>query len=243
MEWRRILASLILLTASFFAGFETLSPPNWLKKPEWWQVIVAAVGIGVIAWQAWLTRKAVEAAETGAKAARDNVELLISKDRARIEIIAGSVPVVGNAVIGSLCYLNNVGPSLATIEDGGIALVEGNKEIDVDYARCVKVPIVGNIPANGRSSGQFLIPLQPEVMITDSRALEIREGKIFIHCFGYISYRDVFERRHRVRLHLRWFMRWGGMLQGQVMEWWEPVGKPEENSDTEIRTSPEKVSN
>jgi hypothetical protein len=206
------------MCSAYSALFTVLA---WLRANEWLALWVEGLALlAIFIWdrkdhredhdetieQMKVMSRNAGAAEVAAKAAKDNIELLISKDRARIEIIAGGIPVAGNAVIGSLCYLNNVGPSLATIEDGGIALVEGDKEIEVDYARCVKVPIVGHIPANGRSSGQFLIPLQPEAMITDARALEIREGKFFIHCFGYVRYRDVFERRHRVRLHLRWFM-------------------------------------
>jgi hypothetical protein len=106
-------------------------------------------------------------------------------------------------------------------------------EIEVDYGKCTKMPFVGNVLANSRTGGESLVTLQPETMITEAQALEIRESKSFIHCYGYVKYRDVFERRRRVRLHLRWVMRWGGMIEGQIMEWWEPAGKTEENSDTE----------
>jgi len=172
-----------------------------------------------------------EAARLNAEAGKAMVELLISKDRARIQIIAGNVPVVGDTEIGIRCYLNNVGPTMAFIEGGGVVLLDAGRDIEVDYARCVNIPFVGNVPANSRTPTEFVITLQPKTIITNAQVLEIREGKSFIHCYGYVGYRDVFEHLHRVQLHLRWTMRWGGMIEGQIMEWWETVGKPEENSD------------
>jgi hypothetical protein len=114
-----------------------------------------------------------------------------------------------------------------------MALVEASRQTAVDYSRCVNIPFVGDVPPNSHTPTQFLVMLQPEATITEAKALDIREGKSFIHCYGYINYWDVFERKHRVQLHLRWSMRWGGMVPGQIMEWWEPVGKREENSDIE----------
>ena len=183
--------------------------------------------------QAHATETAANAANKSADAANKNIEIVTNKERARLQIIAGNVPVVSNAAIGVLCHLNNVGPTMAFLEGGGMALVLTAGEITIDYARCVAIPLVGTVPANSRTPNEFLITLQPDPIITDAQALEIRERKLFIHCYGYVRYRDVFDRRWRVRLHLRWFMRFGGMIQGQIMEWWELAGTLEENSDTE----------
>jgi hypothetical protein len=178
-----------------------------------------------------IMQKQARATETAAEAATKSVESLISKDRARIEIIAGKVQVASGSAIGITCFLNNVGPTPAFIEDGGILLLQGAKDVEVDYDKCVKIPFVGNIPANSRTPTQFGVPLQSKPILTDDEAVAIRQGNSFVHFYGYVRYRDVFDRLRRVQVHLRWFMRWGGMMKGQVMEWWEPVGEPEDNKD------------
>jgi len=121
--------------------------------------------------------------------------------------------------------------SPAFIEDGGVRLVEGPRKIEVKYDECMKIPFVGNIPANSRTQTQFGVPLQPKVMLTHEEVVEIRQGNSFVHFYGYVRYRDVFDRPRRVQVHLRWFMRWGGMMEAQIMQWWEPVGEPQENKD------------
>ena len=179
-----------------------------------------------------IMREQALATQASADAANKNIELLIKKERARLQIIVGNVPVVGNQIVGVTCYLNNIGPTTAFVEGGAMALVQTTKEAVVDYTRCVNIPLIGDILANSRTTTQFLLTLQPDAIITDAQALEIREGKSFVHCYGYVTYRDVFGGSHRVQIHLRWFMRWGGMMERQIMEWWEPIGAPEENSDT-----------
>jgi hypothetical protein len=221
---------------------------DWLTKYE--AVAIWLEGIALVAIFIWdridasqqhkqtlaqmeIMRNQALATETAANAANKNVEMFISKECARLEIIAGNVPVALNTIIGIPCHLRNIGPTIASIEEGAIALVEAGREIEVDYARCTKLPFVGNVLGNSRTFGEYLITLQPETMIAEATVLAIREGKSFIHCYGYVKYRDIFERRRRVRLHLRWVMRFGGMIEGQIMEWWEHAGKPEENSDKE----------
>jgi hypothetical protein len=63
--------------------------PHWysaFKRPEWLSLIATFIGIGVICWQSWETKRAAEATEISAKAAQDNIALLISKERARLRV-------------------------------------------------------------------------------------------------------------------------------------------------------------
>jgi len=80
---------------------------------------------------------------------------------------------------------------------------------------------------------QFFVVLQPDSILSEADVLDIRQGKYFVHFYGFAIYQNVFGRTHRVQLHLRWTMRFGGVIEGQITEWWQPVGKPEENSDVE----------
>jgi hypothetical protein len=63
--------------------------PHWytaLKRPEWWQVIVAVIGIAVIAWQSWETRRAVQATQKAAEATEKGVELQEALNQQWLEI-------------------------------------------------------------------------------------------------------------------------------------------------------------
>lgn len=58
--------------------------PTWyesLKRPEWLIVAAAFLTFGVVGWQAWETRRAVQAARDSANATRKNVEALITSER------------------------------------------------------------------------------------------------------------------------------------------------------------------
>ena len=81
------MACIVVALACVFAGFMTRQSPNWnaaLIRPEWWQVILAAIAIGVIGYQAFLTRRSVDAAKTSADA-------LINSERAWV--VADFVPI------------------------------------------------------------------------------------------------------------------------------------------------------
>jgi hypothetical protein len=91
--------------------------------------------------QALATETAAKAAKASADATNKNVEMFIAKECARLEIIAGSVPVAPNTIIGILCHLRNIGPTIAFIEEAALALIEAGREIEVDYARCTKIPL------------------------------------------------------------------------------------------------------
>lgn len=75
--------------------------PHWytpLKRPEWLQIVVAAIGIGVLIWQAILTREAVEAATEASKATKQSADALVASERAWV---------VGELVPLALRYSDN----------------------------------------------------------------------------------------------------------------------------------------
>ena len=187
-------------------------------------IIVAIRTLYILRAQTAATRQAAEAAIAANEAA-------ISKDRARLQIIAGGVSLQTGQTIGITYYLNNIGPTTAFLEEGGINLVKGTEQIVVDYSKCAKLPFVGSILANSRTANEGFILIALPAPLNVSEVLEFRNGKAFIHCYGYVKYRDVFDRPREVRLHLRWYMSFGGVIPGQITEGWSTVGPAEENSD------------
>lgn len=86
-----------------------------------------------------------------------------------------------------------------------------------------------------QSSNAMYLWLQPDAYLTDVQLFKIREGKAYLHFYGFIRYQDVYDQIWQRNIHLRWTMRFGGMMEGQLMDWWEPVGPPEENAEIQER--------
>jgi hypothetical protein len=83
---------------TYYADEAGCNPPKWyatLKRPEWLQIIVAAIGIGIIAWQSFATARS-------AKAAEDGVVLMINKERAWLTVdLDGFDPTPQNGILSS----------------------------------------------------------------------------------------------------------------------------------------------
>jgi hypothetical protein len=194
-------------------------PPKWyavFKRIEGWQLIVAVIGIGIIGWQSWETRKS-------AKASEENIKLIAGKERARVRIIVDKPWPIQ---VGVRCYcdvfLKNIGETTAFLEDAQIYGALGPEEMAVDTSNYFKLPFVGDIDAKSQSVTYGV----PMLRLDADDMKGLGNGTLFIHCFGFAKYRDVFERAHHVRLHLRW------RIQRSGGENWELAGQPEENSDT-----------
>src|SRR5579862_1571734 len=205
-------------------GNAAVKEAHWLRRAEWWQVIAAFLGIGVITWQAILTRRAANAVIAANEAA-------ISKDRARLQIIANRPSLGVGQLVAITYYLNNSGLSTAFLEGGGMNLVKSGERVVVDYSKCASMAFTGSIVANSRTANEAYLMIALPAPLTQAEVDEFTGQKAFIHCYGYVKYRDVYDRPRKVRLHLRWRMIFGGIMKGQITEYWEPVGPAEENSD------------
>lgn len=106
------------------------------------------------------------------------------------------------------------------------------KELAPDYSKCNEVFYSESIEPKSCFGAGFLRWLEPTATLTEQQVMDIRNGKSSIHFYGFAKYQDIFGHHKRTTVHLRWEMRWGGMVEGQIMEWWEPVGQPWENTDT-----------
>jgi hypothetical protein len=130
------------------------------------------------------------------------------------------------------CKLMNYGQTEAFVDDSRAALVlVREKDIRANYANCKQLLYAESVPSQGRTPNFVLVPLEPTVTLTDDAVMSIKKAESFVHFYGFVKYHTIFESNMRATVHLRWMMRWGGMIEGQIMEWWEPVGPPEENAD------------
>jgi hypothetical protein len=204
--------------------------PYWYESAEWWLFIAAIPTLIFVGWQAKETASA-------AAAANRNVEAVMDERRARVEIIAGGVPVDADKPIGIGVSLKNGGPTMAFIKGGRVRLLRADKEIEPDYGAGVDIPFTGAVPQSYQTPTQMAVLLEPNPTLTANQVVEINGRKSFIHFYGFVRYQDIYKRAFEVRIHLRWFVYTGLVMAGQCTVWWEPTGKQEDNSDEEKKPS------
>jgi hypothetical protein len=189
-----------------------------------------AVDIGVSA----------RAAQDSVKIAGQALEANISKERARIKINVQPINPQSQTASGQInvngvvCSLRNYGFSTGFILDFKARFFMGQMaDIPADSTQCRQLWYAESLEAR-ESSPDFLLMLEPSSMLTNDEILKIRQGEFVLHFYGFVNHRDVFKPVvWTTAIHLRWKMRWGGMIQGTVMDYWEPVGGPRENEEVE----------
>lgn len=177
------------------------SPP-WYKTPEWVLVGVGIITAFAIGWQSWESRKA-------AKAARDNIGLIVSKERAklRIEVDDFTEQPAENGKIPETYVSYNVcnrGASKAFIVSAKIGAIvdkfaEPNKKLDAAIPAAHKLP--KEIEGGSRISLRAMI-LPKELSSDDFKA--VANGTFFVRFFGSIKYTDTFDAERETRFYLRW---------------------------------------
>jgi hypothetical protein len=184
------------------------------------------------------TEKNAEAAKASADALRASVEVSINEKRARIKISAENVvpqsqsagPGVRNCVV---CWFMNYGLTTAVIIDSRARyFLSADPNVVPDYSQCRQLLYAESLLPDERSNN-FLLQLEPTSDLTDDDVMKIRKGEFFLHFYGFVRHQDTFGRRWKTTIHTRWKMRWGGVIDGAVIDYWEPNGPPEENQETE----------
>ena len=162
--------------------------------------------------------------------ARDAAEVEMEKERARLKItVQDIIPNVSLKV--AVCQLENYGVTPAFISDFRVRFLYSLvRDIVPDYSMCRQVLYAESLQA-GEKSKLFLISLEPIDSLTEDDVMKVRKDEGFIHFYGFVKYQDVFKRDRQANIHVRWTMRWGGTMEGMIMQWWQPVGLPEENAD------------
>lgn len=218
-------------------------PPQWyaaLKRPEWLQLIAAVIGIFVIGWQSWETRRAAKATEISAKAAKDNIDLLISKERARLRVNLEELdlsPQV-NGVYEVKFTVSIFGTTPAFIIDTKCVAFETPLEYiaNEEMGEAVMFPlnfVPAVIPTGSEPIQEFAIFHFASDGNSDAIMAEIEADRLFVEIRGFIIYKDVFDRERETRFRYVWKYRDKGLIPG-LKRWgsWEKCGKEEENKET-----------
>jgi hypothetical protein len=174
--------------------------------------------------------ESVTVAKDAAKSTQASVEAGIEKERARLKIVVESIT-PNISLARAICSLENYGLTPAFISDFRARFLYClPKDIQPDYSMCNQILYAESLQPGARTPKSFLVSLSKNPLVEDDM-MKIKKAEAFIHFYGFVNYRDVFKRDRRATIHVRWTMRWGGMTEGMIMQWWEPVGLPEENID------------
>lgn len=198
----------------------------------------AAAQAGALVKVAQATEQNAAAAQASAEALRASVEAAFNKDRARIKVEIGNVipqsqsvgPGVRNGVT---CSLTNYGATVAFVTDSRARYyLSPSPEALAQFDQCQQL-MYGEALQPDTSTQQFFLPLEPDSALTDDQVMSIRTGMSSLHFYGFVRHQDVFRRNWKTTIHMRWKMRWGGVIEGMIMDYWEPVGPAEDNREVE----------
>lgn len=173
----------------------------------------------------------VAVARESASIARLSAEAAIEKERARLKIVVDKInPQV--TLNSTICQLENYGLSPAFISEVKVRFLYClPRDIVPDCSMCRTILYAESLQSKARTNG-MLIPLEPSNFSMDEESLmKIKKEQAFLHFYGIVKYLDVFKRDRTATIHVRWTMRWGGVAEGMITQWWEPVGEPSENTD------------
>jgi ribosomal protein L12E/L44/L45/RPP1/RPP2 len=200
----------------------------------------ATAQAGALIKVAAATEQNAKAAMASADALRASVETTMNKERARVRFDLGNV-IAQNKSVGPnaiSCLISNYGSSIAFISDSKARYyVSAVPDDAIEDNQCAQLMYAESLQPN-TNSFQFLTYLQPDAYLDADQVASIRSRTMFLYFYGFIKHQDIFERNWRTTVHMCWRIRLGGIIEGSVTDYWEPVGRPEDNTEVEeLRSS------
>jgi hypothetical protein len=191
------------------------------------QVDVMKIQTGILA-------ESVAVAEKTAKAANDNIELLIQKERAKLRIKFDPLNMNSGILSSPVTWtVFHYGTTEAFItRTGAIMAVIGDAE-----------------PPETQSGYMAGMMNFPEVIIPNSPPLQgsgfmlhtfseaerrlVEEGKAFVYFRGLIEYKDRFDREHAIRFHKKWNVtNLNNLGKSGKFAYWINCGPESDNTET-----------
>jgi hypothetical protein len=187
----------------------------------------------LIEQQTSVLRDSVAAANASAKAASDNIQLLISKERARLRVEIGELNMSsGLFPVPVITKVHQDGSSDAFILDAHCSMeITDNKE---PLRGAFSFPVSGLPQVFKHDSAPIESKAYFIHVFTEEEIVRITRRENFVHFAGLISYRDVFERTHNLRFNRWWNITNLPSMKGtneQLFAFWANCGDPEDNAD------------
>jgi hypothetical protein len=218
-----------------------IETPHWYQTPEWILVIVTSITAFFIGWQSLETRRAAETA-------RDNIALIIAKECARIRVEPTGVEIPKQGVSLSIadspkariinykifCY--GTTPAFIVDSSSRVTITASNEPPAVrNYTMPIpELPSVMPTSSEGLQRVNFAFDRPRPNVSPDQIAEEIANGKMFLHFWGFISYRMVFDNE----IHWTKFRYTYGIEDTVLVGFglsdttWSKAGPEEDNQET-----------
>lgn len=168
-------------------------------------------------------------ARASAEAAKENVGLIASKERARLRIELQPFFLNYDAPSPASFTIQHMGSTDAFVVNSRAAIyVSDSKDPD---------PIVGHgkpLPIPSVISAKDPVVVAQDVLhlFSEQEIDNIRQLKSFVHFTGLIRYKDVFDAEHETRFNRVWSIAKMNHLNGEPFTYWELCGAPTENIET-----------
>jgi hypothetical protein len=151
------------------------------------------------------TEVAADAANASAAATKENIEILISKERARIRIEVGRLEIrppddpfpIHEVNYKVFCYGTTPAFPLASLAT--LSVTDSQKPANKPLPIRMSLPSVINPAAEGIEKSAILFDT-----LQQNGFDRIRKGELFPHFYGSIKYRDVFDRQREYRFRYVW---------------------------------------
>ncbi len=183
----------------------------------------------VMSEQLAAVKETASAASASAVAAKESIERIISKERARLRVELQPFYLNFGAPSPASYTIQHEGSTDAFVVDSHVSVyVSPSRDPDRSAVNGRPMPIPSVIGAQNPvvAAQDVLHPFTPDEID------EIRQLKSFVHFTGFIRYKDVFEGKHETRFNRVWSIARMSHLNGEPFTYWEHCGTAEENVET-----------
>lgn len=194
--------------------------------------------------------KAADAAHASFEIAKTNIDLFVNKERARlrveplefspwkpIELQITGIPGVGTAppVKANLVRykVSFHAPTPAFISESGVTVaIFESREAQASYAGLWKMIGLPEIISPDTKLNEFAAFPQGGLNFDIGNIEKIKSKQAFIHFYGFINYKDIFDVARETRFHFRWEIILGVVLNQTPDGEWVKCGLPDDNQVT-----------
>jgi hypothetical protein len=183
----------------------------------------------VMSEQLAAVQETASASTMSAAAAKESIERIICKERARLRVELQPFYLNFDAPSPASYTVQHEGSTDAFVVDSHVSVyVSPSRDPDRSAVNGRPMPIPTVIGAQNPvvAAQDVLHPFTPEEID------EIRELKSFVHFTGFVRYKDVFEGEHETRFNRVWSIARMNHLNGEPFTYWEHCGTAEENVET-----------
>jgi len=183
----------------------------------------------IMAAQLTALKDTASAASASATAAKESIDLIVQKERARLRIELAPFYLNFGAPSPANYAVQHQGSTDAFVLNSHAAIyVSDSREPDPSLGSGRPMPIPSAI------TPQSPVVLAQDVLhpCTEEEIESVRQLKSFVHFTGFVRYKDVFDGEHETRFNRVWSIAKMSHLGEEPFTYWEHCGGADENRET-----------